>query len=160
MLVTNSNFHTQIHTHVHTQLGRQPDASRRLRSTRPVFGFTREQRSDWSNDRGALSPHSVLSGQSTVKCWSPTVTFTLRFTNTFTLSSHATFGSFGLQMTSAAPTGVATGFPPAYSHAFNRADATAGARGRRGRIAFRHSRIEPRGCMSARLCLSYWKIWW
>ena len=30
-------------------------------------------------------------------------------------------------MTSAAPTGVATGFPPAYSHAFNRADATAGA---------------------------------
>ena len=45
----------------------------------------------------------------------------------FTLSSHATSGSFVLQMTSAAPTGVATGFPPAYSHAFNRADATAGA---------------------------------
>jgi len=54
--------HQHSHSHSVITFTVSSDASRRLRSTRPVFGFMREQRSDRSNDRGALSPHSVISG--------------------------------------------------------------------------------------------------
>ena len=61
-LLTVTHPHACIHIHCqysHSHSGitftLSSDASRRLRSTRPVFGFMREQRSDRSNEGGTQS---------------------------------------------------------------------------------------------------------